>query len=216
MRSNLSELSDFPNRVLSERRSASTNTYSSTIHLTIYTIAAGNAPKSIMIRSRSIPLVLSRVAGDGIHAVLLVDKDGELLGSYGNPPPRHPSQDDNNIGMTQWPLDAASIGALISEVAGDYQRMGEDLLLLDPLYYSQRSGHAGQMEGGLQHQQQQQQQHRDGLPRGEEDVGSSSLQQSEAMGKSGKEKSDSGTNLKSLVIELDYVSLNQCFLPSMM
>jgi len=56
-----------------------------------------------MIRSRSIPTVLSRATGDGIHAILLIDADGELLGSYGNPPPQHhhqhhhsSSQDDNN------------------------------------------------------------------------------------------------------------------------
>ncbi len=91
-----------------------------------------------MIRSRSIPSVLSRVTGDGIHAVLLIDADGELLGSHGSPPPQHPSQVDNGGGATgpaatssaahnenyHWPLDAASIGALISEVAGDYRRMG--------------------------------------------------------------------------------------------
>ena len=38
------------------------------------------------------------------------------------------------------------------------------------------------------------------------DEGSSSLQQSGDGGKTGKDKTDSGTNLKSLVIELDYVS----------
>eukprot|EP00584_Thalassiosira_punctigera_P008558 CAMPEP_0172533990 /NCGR_PEP_ID=MMETSP1067-20121228/6517_1 /TAXON_ID=265564 ORGANISM="Thalassiosira punctigera, Strain Tpunct2005C2" /NCGR_SAMPLE_ID=MMETSP1067 /ASSEMBLY_ACC=CAM_ASM_000444 /LENGTH=84 /DNA_ID=CAMNT_0013318717 /DNA_START=40 /DNA_END=290 /DNA_ORIENTATION=+ len=84
-----------------------------------------------MIRSRSIPAVLSRATGDGIHAILLIDADGELLGSFGNPSPQHHSQDDNGGTTTDknhWPLDAASIGALVSEVAGDYRRMGEELL----------------------------------------------------------------------------------------
>ena len=135
-----------------------------------------------MIRSRSIPTVLSRATGDGIHAVLLIDADGEVLGSYGNPPPllhHHPPGDAHNGGTNttttatrneknQWPLDAASIGALISEVAGDYGRMGEELLLLDPQYDLQRhqalgSGSSavvgreagGGQEGGVQQQQQQ-------------------------------------------------------------
>lgn len=167
-----------------------------------------------MIRSRSIPAVLSRVTGDGIHAVLLVDADGELLGSYGNPPPtvHHAHGGDNGNGGTaahidksHWPLDAASAGALIAEVAGDYRRMGEELLLLDPHYDSQRQSSGqkhdgGQNEGGLQQQQNQ-----DGSSSGAGvDGGSSSLQQG---GKNGKDKvADSGTNLKSLVIELDYVS----------
>mmetsp|Transcript_40711 Transcript_40711/g.85533 ORF Transcript_40711/g.85533 Transcript_40711/m.85533 type:complete len:230 (-) Transcript_40711:98-787(-) len=183
-----------------------------------------------MIRSRSIPTVLSRATGDGIHAILLIDADGELLGSYGNPPPiRNPQTDDinnnggNNIAEKttthHWPLDAASVGALISEVAGDYRRMGEELLLLDPQYDSQRhqaNGNTGdgrkdgvgQGEGGGLQQQQ------DGAAGGVVDRdgemgvdgGNSALQQAGVGDKSGKDKGnpDSGTNLKSLVIELDY------------
>jgi hypothetical protein len=169
-----------------------------------------------MIRSRSIPSVLSRVTGDGIHAVLLIDADGELLGSHGSPPPQHLSQVDNGGGAAgpaaasaahneknHWPLDAASIGALISEVAGDYRRMGEELLLLDPRYDSQRQSTG---KGGGQSRQD-----RDGLSNGGGIVGgSSSLLQTGAGGKNGKDKHNSGTNLKSLVIELDYVSEIGC------
>lgn len=175
-----------------------------------------------MIRSRSIPGVLSRATGDGIHAILLIDADGELLGSYGSPPPvvRH-SQDDTAGGTiatntahndkNNWPLDAASIGALISEVAGDYRHMGEELLLLDPQYDSQRQsndggGVDGQKEGGGQNHEGelQQQQKQDGSSNGGIDGGSTALQQADGE-KNGKDKGpDSGTNLKSLVIELDY------------
>ena len=179
-----------------------------------------------MIRSRSIPAVLSRATGDGIHAILLIDADGELLGSYGNPPPIH---DENNGGTTttahneknHWPLDAASIGALISEVAGDYRRMGEELLLLDPQYDSQRqlngSGADGRKEGGGQGEGGQQPEGSSGGVDREGDMGvdrgSSALQQAEGGDKNGKDKVnlDSGTNLKSLVIELDCVS-SSCYL----
>lgn len=174
-----------------------------------------------MIRSRSIPTVLSRATGDGIHAVLLIDADGEVLGSCGHPPPG-----EVNAGTapgthahekTPWPLDAASIGALISEVAGDYGRMGEELLLLDPQYDLQRHqsignsrGAAGgrgegggREEGGLQQQQPLEGSSSDG------GVGGASLALQQAGGagdKSNKDKGghDSRTNLKSLVIELDY------------
>ena len=145
---------------------------------------------------------------------LFIDAVGELLGSHGSPPtPQHPSQVDIGDGATgpaaassaahdektHLPLDAASIGALISEVAGDYRRMGEELLLLDPQYDSQRQS-AGKGDG-------QSRQDRDGLSSGGGvGGGSSSLLQTGAGGKNGKDKHDSGTNLKSLVIELDYVS----------
>ncbi|KAL3810472.1 hypothetical protein ACHAXA_010166 [Cyclostephanos tholiformis] len=171
-----------------------------------------------MIRSRSIPSVLSRATGDGIHAILLIDSFGELIGSHGKPPPLHPSPVDNGGGVNgsaaaaavrnekiHWPLDAASIGALVSEVAGDYRRMGEELLYLDPQYDSQRQsmvkGDGGQSAAGLHRQD------RDGQSDGGGNRGaSSSLLQSDAEGKNGKDKQNSGTNLKSLVIELDYVS----------
>lgn len=159
-----------------------------------------------MIRSRSIPAVLSRVAGNGIHAILLIDANGELLGSYGSPPPPPPKLlIDNNGGGSEssssaaiepalsgsddhWPLDAASIGALISEVAGDYCRMGEELLLLDPEYDLFQ-------QGSLQRQDSS----NDGV--GEDGGGGSTRAGGGANG-----KDMSGTNLKTLVIELDYVS----------
>jgi hypothetical protein len=181
-----------------------------------------------MIRSRSIPIVLSRVAGDGIHAILLIDNDGELLGSYGSPPPRHPAQDETNCGGVasggglaaavpdmKWPLDAASIGALISEVAGDYSRMGEDLLLLDPRNYSQRHQLGGGSGGGVDrrrgHEGGQIMDNGGMQQPGGVDSGTSSLQQSgHNARKPDKDKlMDSGTNLKSLVVELDYVSAVQ-------
>jgi hypothetical protein len=173
-----------------------------------------------MIRSRSIPAVLSRVTGDGIHAILLIDADGELLGSHGSPPPQHPSQVDNGGGAesaagaaprnekNHWPLDAASIGALISEVAGDYRRMGEELLLLDPQYDSQQQT-AGKGDGGQGAAALQRQERGGSSNGGEVDGGSSALLQTGAMGKNGKEN-NTGTNLKSLVIELDYVSEIGC------
>ena len=158
-----------------------------------------------MIRSRSIPAVLSRVAGDGIHAILLIDANGELLGSHGSPPPRPPKLHINNNGGgsssaamgadpggndEHWPLDAASIGALISEVAGDYRRMGEELLLLDPEYDLFQKGSSLHRQDSSN----------DGGG-GDGGVGST---RSGGGGANGKDKS--GTNLKTLVIELDYVS----------
>ena len=153
-----------------------------------------------MIRSRAIPTVLSRATGDGIHAVLLIDADGELLGSAGSPPPHG----ENNESKIDWPLDAASIGALISEVAGDYRRLGDELLLLDPLYDSQRSNIMSNdgskdisgSEEGMQSQQ-------DDTPR---DDGKQLSESSggNQQGKDGKEKNGHGSNLKSLVIEMEY------------
>jgi hypothetical protein len=174
------------------------------------------ASRTPMIRSRSIPSVLSRATGDGIHAILLIDSVGELIGSHGKPPPQHPSSVDNGgvAGSAaaaavrnekhHWPLDAASIGALISEVAGDYRRMGEELLFLDPHFDSQRQSIAkgdGGPSAGLHRQD------RAGSSGGEGFGGEvTSLLQSGAGGKNGNDKQSSGTNLKSLVIELDYVS----------
>lgn len=209
-----------------------------------------------MIRSRSIPPVLARAAGDGIHAILLTDADGELLGSYGSPPPppsalhqQHPtgflhSEDTGDFGVgsqgtpstpanstsignvnnNSWPpLDAASIGALISEVAGDYRRMGEELWLLDPQYQhksadigdekgsehrnrerdqggrqdaSSGGGSGGESEGGL----------RNGGDGDDVDrIGKSAQSQQQQSGKDKETMDFFGNNLKSLVIELDYV-----------
>ena len=158
-----------------------------------------------MIRSRSIPAVLSRATGDGIHAVLLIDADGELLGSAGSPPPVSlGNKGENNDIKMAWPLDAASIGALISEVAGDYRRLGDELLLLDPLYDSQRSNISNDdgskdRSGSVDGMQSQQ----DGTSR---DI---RKQHSEAstvnsQGKDGKDKTGQGSNLKSLIIEMEY------------
>ena len=181
-----------------------------------------------MIRSRSIPTVLSRATGDGIHAVLLVDANGEVLGSYGSPPQSgandDSSPDTNTNGKTHWPLDAGSIGALVSEVVGDYNRMGEELLLLDPQYDLHRQqcigsrsstdgGRAeGQEEGGLQKQQGGSSSTARVEKDGDMGVGeaSSALQQTGGIGdKNNKVKRGQGsrTNLQRLVIEMDDVSL---------
>ena len=153
-----------------------------------------------MIRSRSIPAVLSRATGDGIHAVLLIDADGELLGSAGSPPPASlQNKGENNDAKIAWPLDAASIGALISEVAGDYRRLGDELLLLDPLYDSQRSNISSNDDGSKDDMQSQQ----DGMTRDirkQHSEGSAGNQQ----GKDGKDKAGQGSNLKSLIIEMEY------------
>ncbi|KAL7515737.1 hypothetical protein ACHAXN_012894 [Cyclotella atomus] len=157
-----------------------------------------------MIRSRSIPTVLSRAIGDGIHAILLIDANGELLGSYGSPPPTH--EPDNAAGslssvvnpnpLKDWPLDAASIGALISEVAGDYKRLGEELVLLDP-ENSRRSSEKQMSDDDRQKMMQ-----RESASSGDEGVKESAA----AASKGGKEKGslDSGVNMKSLVIELEH------------
>ena len=153
-----------------------------------------------MIRSRSIPAVLSRATGDGIHAVLLIDADGELLGSAGSPPPASlQNKGENNDAKIAWPLDAASIGALISEVAGDYRRLGDELLLLDPLYDSQRSNISSNDDGSKDDMQSQQ----DGMTRDirkQHSEGPAGNQQ----GKDGKDKAGQGSNLKSLIIEMEY------------
>ena len=220
-----------------------------------------------MIRSRSIPPVLARAAGDGIHAILLTDADGELLGSYGNPPPPPPpfhqqggtndDTGDNGVGgnnsggipnpssnlnnttplASQWPsLDAASIGALISEVAGDYRRMGEELWMLDPQYHQRQSSNIsddGPSGKGNGEQDRGQDERQNIMREGSSGGGSGGESEGEIMGNgggegdgqgnnkgslsqqqqgNGKEKGNldsvgSGANLKSLVIELDYVSV---------
>jgi hypothetical protein len=164
-----------------------------------------------MIRSRSIPTVLSRATGEGIHAILLVDADGELLGSYGTPPPSH--EPDNaagnstapSTGRKDWPLDAASIGALISEVAGDYKRLGEELVLLDPQNDRRSSEKERLEEEERQQKMMMQREGSSGDDGGKEGVSS-------AVGKGGKDKGrlDSGVNMKSLVIELEHVSYMFC------
>lgn len=157
-----------------------------------------------MIRSRAIPTVLSRATGDGIHAVLLIDADGELLGSAGSPPPAslQSKDEENSDSKIAWPLDAASIGALISEVAGDYRRLGDELLLLDPLYDSQRSNSINDgskdMRGSEGMQSQQDGTSRDDGKQLSESSGSSQ------QGKDGKEKNGQQSNLKSLIIEMEY------------
>lgn len=151
-----------------------------------------------MIRSSAIPIVLERAVGDGIHSVLLVDADGELLGSCGGPPPVAPRSNGQNTAPSNgspdkanWPLDAAFVGALISEVASDYRRMGEELLLLDPQLDSVRrqSSLDASSNGGSQ-------------------KGVSTDMNNNSKGKDDKIIAE-GANLRSLVIELDHVSGKQ-------
>lgn len=107
-----------------------------------------------MIRSRNIPPLLSRITGDGINVALLVTADGALLGSSvaaDLPPPTAAgagtaaaaaataSLPEDAAGVNpnapadqQHRLDYAAIGALVAEVAADYQRLGTELNHLDP------------------------------------------------------------------------------------
>ena len=103
-----------------------------------------------MIRSRNIPPLLSRITGDGINVALLVTADGSLLGSSvaDQPPPTAAaagtagataSLPEDAAGVNpnapadqQHRLDYAAIGALVAEVAADYQRLGTELNHLDP------------------------------------------------------------------------------------
>ncbi|KAL3781165.1 hypothetical protein HJC23_008067 [Cyclotella cryptica] len=191
-----------------------------------------------MIRSRSIATVLSRATGEGIHAVLLIDADGELLGSYGSPPPPPPqthepdntvagistptsssrggtvstptiipsssngSTMNNNSTNNDWPLDAASIGALMSEVTGDYRRLGEELVLLDPqngVRSTNEKAFGGSSEDDAQRENQIMMQ---GESRSLGDVGGKEVASVVKGNKKGN--SDFGGNMKSLVIELEY------------
>ena len=157
-----------------------------------------------MIRSRAIPTVLSRATGNGIHAVLLIDADGELLGSAGSPPPvsLQNKGDENDNSKIAWPLDAASIGALISEVAGDYRRLGDELLLLDPLYDLQRSNISNDGSKDMSGTEEGMQSQQDGTS--SDDGKQNSESSGGNQGKDGKEKHGQGSNLKSLIIEMEY------------
>ena len=88
------------------------------------------------------PVLAGKLSWCPFSDALFIDAAGELLGSHGSPPtPQHPSQVDIGGGATgpaaassaahdeetHLSFDAASIGALISEVAGDYRRMGKEL-----------------------------------------------------------------------------------------
>ena len=82
-----------------------------------------------MLRASRIPPLLSRIIGDGIDGAMLLTSDGELLGSSfleDNPVNDHNGH-ENLPGSN--PLDKASMGALIAEVAGDYVRAGRELLV---------------------------------------------------------------------------------------
>ena len=138
--------------------------------------------------------------GNGIHAVLLIDADGELLGSAGSPPPASLQNkgDDSNDNKNAWPLDAASIGALISEVAGDYRRLGDELLLLDPMYDSQRSN-IGNDDGSKDLSRHSV----DGMPRDDRKQLHSQHSEGSVAG-SQQGKAGQGSNLKSLIIEMEY------------
>ncbi len=71
-----------------------------------------------MIRSRRIAPFLSRICEGGIIMSLLVTSDGELLGSH--------VVEENPIA-----LEPSDVGALVTEVAADYQRLGTELQRLD-------------------------------------------------------------------------------------
>ena len=120
-----------------------------------------------MIRSRNIQPLLSRITGDGINAALLVTADGALLGSSSDAdqPPATASSaaataatgSDEGAGANpnapadqQHRLDYAAIGALVAEVAADYQRLGIELNHLDPRaaqQLAQQQAQAAQLSG---------------------------------------------------------------------
>lgn len=103
-----------------------------------------------------------------------------------------------------WPLDAASIGALISEVAGDYRRLGEELVLLDPqnsLRSSNEKTVGGSSEEDAQRESLNMMQGQSRFP------GDGGGKEGASVVKGNKKENfDSGGNMKSLVIELEYVS----------
>ena len=128
-----------------------------------------------MIRSRNIQPLLSRITGDGINAALLVTADGALLGSSSeaDQPPAPASSaaaatatgtaaaaapSDEGAGANpnapadqQHRLDYAAIGALVAEVAADYQRLGIELNHLDPRaaqQLAQQQAQAAQLAAG--------------------------------------------------------------------
>mmetsp|Transcript_6396 Transcript_6396/g.9052 ORF Transcript_6396/g.9052 Transcript_6396/m.9052 type:complete len:145 (-) Transcript_6396:208-642(-) len=76
-----------------------------------------------MIRSCRIPPLLSRICGDGINAALVVTNDGELLGS---------AQSPKSAAMMMEPEEVSHVGSLVTEIAMDYSRLGNELELLDP------------------------------------------------------------------------------------
>ena len=129
-----------------------------------------------MIRSRNIQPLLSRITGDGINAALLVTADGALLGSSSDAdqPPATASSaaataatgsaaaaaaslpdegggaNPNAPADQQHRLDYAAIGALVAEVAADYQRLGIELNHLDPRaaqQLAQQQAQAAQLSG---------------------------------------------------------------------
>ena len=130
-----------------------------------------------MIRSRNIQPLLSRITGDGINSALLVTADGALLGSSSDAdqPPATASSaaataatgsaaaaaaslpdegggaNPNAPADQQHRLDYAAIGALVAEVAADYQRLGIELNHLDPRaaqQLAQQQAQAAQLAAG--------------------------------------------------------------------
>jgi len=111
---------------------------------------------------------------------------------------------NNNISINDWPLDAASIGALISEVAGDYKRLGEELLLLDPQNSCRSSN---EKPGGISSEGGAHRESQIMMPGGSVSSGDGGRKEGSCVAKCDKTGNlDSGVNMKSLVIELEYVS----------
>jgi hypothetical protein len=91
---------------------------------------------SILIRSARIPDILSRIITPKdpvIQAVLLVTADGELLGSIGsllsttNTPTTTTDTNNTNTTNHHHPLNMDDFGALIADIAVDYQQLGDVL-----------------------------------------------------------------------------------------
>mmetsp|Transcript_55463 Transcript_55463/g.64857 ORF Transcript_55463/g.64857 Transcript_55463/m.64857 type:complete len:215 (-) Transcript_55463:458-1102(-) len=126
-----------------------------------------------MLRAKRIPPLLNRICTDGIHLVLLITNDGELLGCSDQ---SSSSSSPNQLQEKLSGMDLSSIGALVSEVIWDYRRMGQELQLLYGSSSNRRSSASPAASSNLN--------------------GPSS-------GNSGSTGSDSGKGLKCLLVELE-------------
>ena len=86
-----------------------------------------------MIRTSRIPPLLSRICDENITSAFFLTSDGELLGCYSslsnNKEPASNADGDLSHSQSQErkQLNASSIGALVSEVAEDYRRIGKGM-----------------------------------------------------------------------------------------
>ena len=72
----------------------------------------------MMIRSCQIPPVLNRICDEQIPTAMLVTLDGELLGTSN----LYPSP----AGVMSKDADSSSFGTLLTDIAGEYKKLGEE------------------------------------------------------------------------------------------